>query len=183
MPAINGSGKKGRVTRVTRVHEDRDIVRVERAGDEASAPVVEVADHRQTRSSVSQRNKSKQAAALPVAGLLLSPLLPCLTNHVCCLSYCPSNHGYCAVLFAICHAMQLRVLAPRVDIRWKPQAKRKGRMRCAACQHAAHLHRPTCASKTFCLLSIQHKAFKVALRIKSASMQHMPEHNFQCALH
>lgn len=68
MPAVNGSGKKGRVTRVTRVHEDRDIVRVERAGDEASDPVVEVADHRQTRSSVSHRNKSKQAAALPSPG-------------------------------------------------------------------------------------------------------------------
>ncbi len=64
MPVSPGASKKGRITRVTKVHEDRDIVRVEREGDEGSGPVAEVADHRTTRSSVSHRSKGKQKAAL-----------------------------------------------------------------------------------------------------------------------
>ena len=58
--------KKGRVTRVTKVHEERDIVRIER--DDGSGPVAEVLDHRQIRSSVTpskNKGKGKATAALP----------------------------------------------------------------------------------------------------------------------
>ena len=59
--------KKGRVTRVTSVHEERDIVRVDRENNDGSGPSTEVLDHRQTRSSISpdKRNKGKTTAALP----------------------------------------------------------------------------------------------------------------------
>lgn len=63
MPASPSTGKKGRVTRVTRVNVDREVVRVEREGD--GHPVADVVDHRQTRTSVTHRNNGKQAAALP----------------------------------------------------------------------------------------------------------------------
>ncbi len=76
MPASGSPGKKGRVTRVTRVHEDRDIVRVTREGDEGVGPVAEVVDHRQTRSSVNHRNKSKKAAALPSPGATETSIVP-----------------------------------------------------------------------------------------------------------
>ena len=76
MPASGSPGKKGRVTRVTRIHEDRDIVRVTREGDEGVGPVAEVVDHRQTRSSVSHRNKSKTAAALPSPGATETSMVP-----------------------------------------------------------------------------------------------------------
>lgn len=58
--------KKGRVTRVTKVHEERDLVRVER--DDGSGPVAEVLDHRQIRSSVAparRKSKGKILATLP----------------------------------------------------------------------------------------------------------------------
>ena len=76
MPASGSPGKKGRVTRVTRFHEDRDIVRVTTEGDEGVGPVAEVVDHRQTRSSVSHRNKSKKAAALPSPGATETFMVP-----------------------------------------------------------------------------------------------------------
>ncbi|KAA6425204.1 MAG: histone H2B [Trebouxia sp. A1-2] len=76
MPASSIPGKKGRVTRVTRIHEDRDIVRVTREGDEGAGPVAEVVDHRQTRSSVSHRNKSKKAVALPSPGATETSVVP-----------------------------------------------------------------------------------------------------------
>ena len=59
--------KKGRVTRVTRVHEERDIVRVNRENSDGPEPTTEVLDHRQTRSSITpdKRNKGKTTAALP----------------------------------------------------------------------------------------------------------------------
>ncbi len=76
MPASGSPGKKGRVTRVTRIHEDRDIVRVTREGDEGDGPVAEVVDHRQTRSSVSHRNKSMKAAALPSPGATETSVVP-----------------------------------------------------------------------------------------------------------
>ncbi|KAL0036278.1 hypothetical protein WJX77_000094 [Trebouxia sp. C0004] len=76
MPASGSPGKKGHVTRVTRVHEDRDIVRITREGDEGVGPVTEVVDHRQTRSSVSYRNKGKKAAALPSPGATETSLVP-----------------------------------------------------------------------------------------------------------
>ena len=63
MPASPSTGKKGRVTRVTRVNVDREVVRVEREGD--GHHVADVVDHRQTRTSVTHRNNGKQAAALP----------------------------------------------------------------------------------------------------------------------
>ena len=63
MPASPSTGKKGRVTRVTRVNVDHELVRVEREGDEHT--VADVVDHRQTRTSVTHRNKGKQVAALP----------------------------------------------------------------------------------------------------------------------
>ena len=58
--------KKGRVTRITKVHEERDIVRIERENSDGSGPVAEVLDHRQTRTSVtpSNRHKGKHSAAL-----------------------------------------------------------------------------------------------------------------------
>ena len=61
------TGKKGRITRITKVHEDRDIVRVERENDDGSGPVADVIDHRQTRSSITPdtRHKGKTAAPLP----------------------------------------------------------------------------------------------------------------------
>ena len=74
MPASNSTGKRGRVLRVTRVHEDRDIVRVEKEG--AAGPVAEVVDHRTTRSSVGFRNKGKQAAALPAPGAADTDVVP-----------------------------------------------------------------------------------------------------------
>ena len=67
MPTAESSGKKGRVTRVTRVHEDIDVVRVEREGDE-EGPIAEVVDQRQTRSSISHRIRGKAIAALPASG-------------------------------------------------------------------------------------------------------------------
>jgi hypothetical protein len=76
MPASGSPGKKGRVTRVTKVHEDRDTVRVVREGDEGVGPVAEVVDHRQTRSSVSHRNKGKKAAALPSPGATETAVVP-----------------------------------------------------------------------------------------------------------
>ena len=76
MPASGSLEKKGRVTRVTRIHEDRDTVRVTREGDEGVGPVAEVVDHRQTRSSVSQRNKGKKAAALPSPGATETSVVP-----------------------------------------------------------------------------------------------------------
>lgn len=62
--------KKGRVTKITRVHEDRDVVRVEREGAEpGSEPIAEVVQQRQTRSTVNLqggRGKGTKAiAALP----------------------------------------------------------------------------------------------------------------------
>lgn len=59
--------KKGRVTRVTRVREERDIVRVDRENNDGSGPTTEVLDHRQTLSSITpdNRNKGKNTAALP----------------------------------------------------------------------------------------------------------------------
>ena len=54
------------MTRVTRAHEDLDVVRVEREGDE-EGPVAEVVESRQTRSSVSHRNKGTKVAALPAS--------------------------------------------------------------------------------------------------------------------
>lgn len=62
--------KKGRVTKITRVHEDREVVRVEREGAEpGSEPVAEVVQQRQTRSTVNLRGSrgqpSKAVAALP----------------------------------------------------------------------------------------------------------------------
>ena len=64
---IPSTVKKGRVIRVTRVHEERDIVRVDRDNNDGSGPSTEVLDHRQTRSSITpdKRNKGKTAAALP----------------------------------------------------------------------------------------------------------------------
>ena len=58
---------KGRVTRVTKVHEERDIVRVDRKKNDDSRPTTEVLDHRQTRSTITpdKRNKGKTTAALP----------------------------------------------------------------------------------------------------------------------
>lgn len=66
MPTPASSGKKGRVTRVTRAHEDIDVVRIEREGDE-EGPVAEVVESRQTRSSVSHRNQGTKVAALPAS--------------------------------------------------------------------------------------------------------------------
>ena len=65
--------KKGRVSRITRVHEDREVVRVEREGAEpGSEPVVEVVQQRQTRSTVNLRDgrgkNKKTLAALPAPG-------------------------------------------------------------------------------------------------------------------
>ena len=59
--------KKGRVTRVTKVHEERDIVRVDREHNDGSGPTTEVLDHRQTRSSITpdNRNRGKNTDALP----------------------------------------------------------------------------------------------------------------------
>lgn len=76
MPASGSFGKKGRVTRVTRIHEDRDTVLVTTEGDEGVGPVAEVVDHRQTRSSVSHRNKSKKAAAVPSPGAIETSVVP-----------------------------------------------------------------------------------------------------------
>ena len=73
MPASGSPGKKGCVTRVTRIHEDRDTVLVTREGE---GPVAEVVDHRQTRSSVSHRNKSKKAAAIPSPGAIETSVVP-----------------------------------------------------------------------------------------------------------
>ena len=63
--------KRGRVTKITRVHEDREIVRVEREGAEpGSEPVAEVVQQRQTRATVNLRDrKGKQTvAAQPAPG-------------------------------------------------------------------------------------------------------------------
>ena len=65
--------KRGRVTKITRVHEDREVVRVEREGAEpGSEPIAEVVQQRQTRSTVNlqggRRNGKKNIEALPAPG-------------------------------------------------------------------------------------------------------------------
>ena len=69
------TGKKGRITRITRVHEDRDIVRVEKETDGGDGPVADVIDHKQTRSSTTPdtRHKGKTAAVLPETLDIVAP--------------------------------------------------------------------------------------------------------------
>lgn len=64
------TGKKDRVTRVTKVHQVRDIVRVDRADNEGTGSATEILDHRQTHASVNPdtRNKGKNTAELPSSG-------------------------------------------------------------------------------------------------------------------
>lgn len=63
MPSPASSGKTGRVSRVTRAHQEIDVARVECEGV-ARGPGPELVEQRQTRSSFSHPRKGKQVAAL-----------------------------------------------------------------------------------------------------------------------